>query len=230
MPKPAARLLPVESAKHIIYEKCKKRTAARHLLAGSFAVTRAVSNLIRRKMLLPSGKVVSIKNQTSVRLDINNLLANMKELASLSIVNNKDTGALQLPNQRAVHSLQSASVLKLSRFSRYVKAKVQDLHMQRCSSVLSAMSGVNSRNISLMHKIVTRRDSELMKRDVDTFRQTFDKLESTTWMSASNIQQNSYGDDVLQLTKQTEFLLMYLMVFLCLDENDEIQSTSELCL
>ena len=207
MPKSAARLLPVESARHVIYENCKKRTAARQLCASSFAVMRAVSNLMGRKRLLPSEKVVSIKYQTSVRLDINDLLANMKRLASVSIENKKDNCALQLPNQQAEHSLQSTSVLKRSRFCRYVKAKVEDLRMQLCSSVLSAMSGVTRRSISVMHKIVTRKDSELMKRDIDTFRQTFEKLESTTWRSTSNVPkaQHACGDDVLQLTKRRNF-------------------------
>ena len=212
MPKSAARLLPVESARHIIYEKCKKRTAARQLRASSFAVTRALSNLISRKLLLLSEKVVNIKDQTSVRLDIDDLLANMKELASVSFVNKKDNGALQLPHQLAEHSLQSSPVLKPSRFGRYVKAKVEDLHMQRCYSVLSAMSGVTRRTISLMHKIVTRKDSELTKRHIDTFRQTFEKLKSTTRRSASNLskQQLSDGDYVLQLIEKEEFLLMYV--------------------
>ena len=213
MPKSAGRQLPVESARHVIYENCKKRTAARQLRASSFAVTRAVSNLIGRKLLLSSETVLSIKHQTSVRLDINDLLANMKELASVSIVTKKDHDDVQLQNQQAEHSLQSTSVLKRSKFCRYVKAKVEDLHMQRCSSVLSTMGGVTRTNISLMHKIVTRKDSELTKRDIDTFKQTFEKLESTTQKSASNLSkpQNLCGNAVLQLKENSEFLLMYVL-------------------
>ena len=206
MLKSAARLLPVESARHVMYENCKKRTAMRQLRASSFAVTRALSNLIGRKQSMSSEKVVSIKDQTSITLDINDLLANIKELATVSIVNKKDNGALHLQNQQTEHSIQSTLVLKRSRFRRYVKAKAEDSHMQRCSSVLSAISGVTRRNISLMHKIVTRKDSELMKRDIDTFRQTFEKLKIATPKSASNLskQQHSYGD-VLQLSKMQNF-------------------------
>ena len=197
MPKNVARVLLEEPASTVIEENCKERIDARQQLANSSAIIRAVSNLIGKKFLISGDEVVSMTDQEQIRLNIIGLLQSMMKLASVHGLEKKGNIAYELPKEQADDVFQSAAVLKRNRFSRYVKAKVRHSQLQRCSFVTSAMSRVARRSTSLNHNIMTRKNSNLMKRDIDAFRQTFEQLENTTWKSASDLskQQHSYGED-----------------------------------
>ena len=197
MPKIVARMLPVEPASATVEENCKGRIAARQQLANSSAIIRAVSNLVGKKFLISADEVMNMTDQEELRLNVICLLESMMELANVDSIDKKGSGAYELPNTLADDTFQSASVLKRIRFSRYVKAKVEHSQLQRCSFVTSAMSRLARMNTSLNDKMMTKTDSELMKRDVDTFIQKFEQLQNTTWKSANDLlkQQHSYGDD-----------------------------------
>ena len=195
----AARTLP-ESASHVIDENCKERMAVQQQLANSSTIIVTLSNLVGKKLSMLTGEVVSLKDQEEIRLNVNSLLGSMKELESGTSEDKKGSGAQHLP--QTDHPFQSAAVLKRSRFSRYVKAKVKNSQFQGCYLVTSAMSRLARMNTSLKHKIMTTKDCELMKRDIDTFSQTFEQLKKLSWKSASDLsKQHSYGELRLVLGK-----------------------------
>ena len=204
----SARMLP-ESASHVIDQNCKERMAARQQLANCSAIIITLSILVGKNLSMLTDEVVSMKDQEEIRLNINGLLRSMKELEIFTSLDKKGSGAQHLP--QTDHPFQSTTVLKKCRFSRYVKAKFEHSQLQRCYLVTSAMSRLSRRKISLKHKIMTTKDCELMKRDIDTFRHTFEQLENTTWKSTSNIpKRHSYGDDILELRKD-RFLMVYVV-------------------
>ena len=190
MPKKVARLLP-ESASHVIDENCKKRMAARKQLANSSAIIRVVSNLVDKKLLISTDKVLSMRGQEEIRLNIIGLLEGMKELASVTSVDKKGGGAHQLPKKQAYHNSQPVAVLKSSRFNRYVKAKVE---LQGYWFVTSEMSRLATRNTSLQHKMMITKDSDRIKKDVHNSGQKFEQLENTSWKSANDLPKQQHSD------------------------------------
>ena len=229
MPKKVSRMLPVQSASHVIDENCKERMAAKQHLAGSSAIIRAVLNLVGKKRLLPTKEVLSMKEQEELRVTINGLLESMKELESASSAGKRGSSAPQLPNVEGDDIFEPAAVFKRTIFSGYKNTPFELLQLQR-SYFLTSMSRLARRNTSVNHKVMREKDRELPKQDFDTVGQTFEQLQNTTWKSSNNLpeQQHSHGDKILKSVIDSLSNSIFV-VFFCLDENSRLQTACETC-
>ena len=173
------------SSEHVMYKTYEKRMTARKLLANSSEIILAAVDLVRRKAFLSSEEFLMSKEQDSIRRDINRLLENMRQSRNIGFKHQPVIGASYLPSKLASHTVTPPPVLKSSRATRYAKARVKDSQLQSCQYVITAMSGLFRRKLLLTQKIMRRDDSEEMKRELNTFTQTCQHLQSTMGKSTS---------------------------------------------
>ena len=170
------------SSKHVMHETYEKRMTARKLLVNSSEVILTATNLVGRKVFLSSEEVLRPNEQDNIRRDINRLLENM---IHIGFKHQPVSCASYLSTNVASHIVPPLPVLKCSRATRYAKARVRDSQLQSSHHVISAMSILFRRKLLLTQKVVRREDSEKMKRELNTFTQTFQYLQSTIGNSTS---------------------------------------------